>query len=322
MPSGALAAPATRDWDFPRTVTGVALVVEHGTARGLGTRALLAGTGLGAADLRTVAREVTAGQELRVVRNLVGRLGAQPGDGLALGATYHLSTFGIFGYALLASRSVLDAMNLALRFIDLSHIFALPSAVLAGDRVVVSVDGAALPGDVRWFLVERDAAAIRTVLGELVPGGIPVELDVTPDLATLSFAASHLERVLPQANPQTLALCESLCRDVVDRRRGSTGIAQHVRVLVAQQLVAGAPMPVVAAELGLSERTLRRRLADAGATYQGLLDEVRSSLARELLAAGLPVEEVASRLGYAEASSFIHAHRRWTGLTPAASARA
>ena len=81
-------------------------------------------------------------------------------------------------------------------------------------------------------------------------------------------------------------------------------------------------MTDVAAGIGLSTRTLRRRLAAEGASYQGVLDEVRESLAERMLATGrLTVEDVAQRLGYAEASSFIHAFRRWKGTTPAAYVR-
>jgi AraC-like DNA-binding protein len=81
-------------------------------------------------------------------------------------------------------------------------------------------------------------------------------------------------------------------------------------------------MDSVARELGLSTRTLRRRLAEQGTSYQELLDEVRASLSTELLTrAGLGVEDTALRLGYAEASSFIHAFRRWHGTTPAAYVR-
>jgi AraC-like DNA-binding protein len=113
-----------------------------------------------------------------------------------------------------------------------------------------------------------------------------------------------------------------VCRDVVGRRRERTGFGGQVRVLVTQQLPGGAPMAAVADRLGVSERTLRRRLAADGTSYQRLLDEVRGSLAEELIGTGrLTVEEVALRLGYAEASSFIAAHRRWTGETPGARGR-
>ena len=101
--------------------------------------------------------------------------------------------------------------------------------------------------------------------------------------------------------------------------RARTGVAQQVRVLITQRLAEGAPMATVAGDLGMTERTLRRRLGVEGTSYRALLEEVRESLAAEMLATGrLAVEDVALRLGYAEASSFIAAFRRWTGRTPTA----
>ena len=138
----------------------------------------------------------------------------------------------------------------------------------------------------------------------------------------LSFDVAGLARPLSRSDPAALAVSEAVCRDVVGRRRERTGLGGQVRVLVTQQLASGAPMAAIADRLGVSERTLRRRLAADGTGYQRLLDEVRSSLAAELIGTGrLSVEEIALRLGYAEASSFIAAHRRWTGETPGARPR-
>ena len=88
----------------------------------------------------------------------------------------------------------------------------------------------------------------------------------------------------PHSNPRSRALSEALCRDVVERGAASVpGSARQVRILVTQQLRSGAPMAGVAGELGVSERTLRRRLDAEGTAYQRLVDEVRESLAVELL---------------------------------------
>ncbi|MFW6775501.1 helix-turn-helix domain-containing protein [Nocardioides sp. CPCC 205120] len=335
--------PVPQDWRFPRSVAGVAVLLDWARSRGLDAGELLRGTGLAVADVRVGPageREVTADQELTVVRALLRHLrgsaptgqggqggeGGQGGDarlGAEVGGAYHLSSFGIFGFALLASPTLADAVTMATRYLDLSFTFALPRAELvpaAGGgssegAVRVVVDGTTLPADVRAFLVARDAVAIATALTELLPD-MPVRTQHSEERAEITFAAHHLARSLPQGNPQTVAVCEGLCADLVSRRRARTGVAQEVRVLVAQELSAGAPASAVAARLGLSERTLRRRLAGEGTSYSELLDEVRSTLAAELLATTLSLDDVALRLGYAEASSFIHAHRRWTGRTP------
>jgi len=336
-----LEPPAAHDWNFARSMSGLSLLADIGIEQGVDLRVMLQGTGLSAADLRDHEREVLAEQELRVVRNLVGA--APSVTGVAVGARYHLTTFGIFGFALMSSRTVLDAMNIALRFIDLSHTFSMPHVSVDGGQAVVQLEATRVPADLRRFLVERDLVATTRVLGELRPDGVPlawVELEfaepesvaehvaalgVLPRFAAprnaFAFDARLLGEPLPLANPQAVAMSEEMCRDMVSRRR-RTGFTQQVRVQVAQQVGRGAVMEEVASALGLSTRTLRRRLAAEDATYQGVLHEVRQSLAERMLATGrLTVEDVAQRLGYAEASSFIHAFKRWTGTTPAAYVR-
>jgi len=305
---------AAPSWRFPRHVAGTALLVAVGADAGVPGATLLRGTGLGARDVADPQREVTAEQELRVVRNL---LAAAPGiSGTQVGERYHASTFGPLGFALLSSATLGAAANLALRFIDLSFTFTIPSAAVEGEDVVVRVDDRGVPEELRRFLVERDLTAIWTVLHEIcgsVPG-MAATWDDPP--TTLRFPARWLDHPLPQANTHACALAEALCRDLVSPRRGRDAVTGQVRILVAQHLESGAPMATVAAALGLSERSLRRRLGDAGTSYRAVLDDVRAALAERLLADGLTLDEVALRLGYAEASSLVVAHRRWTGRTP------
>ena len=73
----------------------------------------------------------------------------------------------------------------------------------------------------------------------------------------------------------------------------------------------------VAASLHLHPRTLRRRLAEEDTSFRALANDVRSTLAVELLSqVGLTVEQVARRLGYAETAAFNHAFARWFRLAP------
>jgi AraC-like DNA-binding protein len=73
----------------------------------------------------------------------------------------------------------------------------------------------------------------------------------------------------------------------------------------------------VARKLGVSPRTLSRKLREQNATYAEILDGFRVALARRYLAEReLPVSEIAWLLGYQELSSFTHAFKRWTGSTP------
>ena len=71
--------------------------------------------------------------------------------------------------------------------------------------------------------------------------------------------------------------------------------------------------------LGVSERTLQRRLTELGRSFSDVVEDFRREEAARLLATpGLHLVEVAGRLGYAEQTSFTRAFRRWTGTTPGA----
>lgn len=73
----------------------------------------------------------------------------------------------------------------------------------------------------------------------------------------------------------------------------------------------------VAGELDMHPRTLRRRLAEEGTSFRALLGEARSTVAVDLLRnVGLTVQQVSTRLGYTEVSTFSHAFKRWYGVAP------
>jgi AraC-like DNA-binding protein len=85
----------------------------------------------------------------------------------------------------------------------------------------------------------------------------------------------------------------------------------------------GAAAVPVARALGMSERTLSRRLAAEGTSFRDVLDRVRSETATALLHdPGLSIAEIMFFLGYSEPASFHRSFRRWTGKTPRSYRRA
>ena len=79
------------------------------------------------------------------------------------------------------------------------------------------------------------------------------------------------------------------------------------------------PRRIQAAQaLGVSERTLARRLQLYGQTFNGLLDEVRREMALQVMTdTDLALADIALSLGFADSSTFLRAFKRWTGMTPA-----
>ena len=98
------------------------------------------------------------------------------------------------------------------------------------------------------------------------------------------------------------------------------GLAIHVRDLIGVELNAGRPVSeeAVARQLGLHPKSLSRRLAARGTTFRREVEAERFDRARRLLEAGRPVGDVARSVGYADATAFSRAFKRWSGTTPTA----
>jgi AraC-like DNA-binding protein len=96
------------------------------------------------------------------------------------------------------------------------------------------------------------------------------------------------------------------------------GIAMDVRRVLASRVASGDTlMPAIARQLGLSKRTLHRRLAKDGVSFQELLEEVRKAAAgRYLDESPLAISEIAYLLGYSEPAAFHRAFKRWYATTP------
>ncbi|MEV6071384.1 AraC family transcriptional regulator [Nocardia sp. NPDC052001] len=328
----------TDPWAKVRAVTSATLLTDFAVEYGASTTQLLRGTGIRTTVLHDPTAEITAGQELALLRNLVEELGDRPGLGLAAGARYHASSHGVWGFAILSSPDVRSALEVGIGFAELSFSFARITLDHDGPHPAITFDDRVVPAAVRRFHMERDLQATLTIQRELIPTALPVRRIEIPfpadpaydELLTyssgitavfdaprplLSFDASALDMPLPQANRTIAAMYEGQCAELVNRRRERLGISGRVRdALVRRGGLAG--QPEVAADLNLSIRTLRRRLSEEGATFRELSEETFGLLAEELLDAGLTVEQTAERLGYSSASSFTHAFKAWRGQPP------
>jgi AraC-like DNA-binding protein len=129
--------------------------------------------------------------------------------------------------------------------------------------------------------------------------------------------AGLLDWPLPQASELTAKMCVAQCAGLLDRRHARRGVSGRVRDELLQDARRIPTQDEIASRLFVSVRTLRRQLTDEGTTFRALVEQTRQGLAEELLDTGrLTVEQVADRVGYAEASSFVHAFTRWNGVAP------
>ena len=315
-------------------------IAEVAIGKGLTDSEVLGGTGLTLEDLGNPATVVRAHQELAIIRNVIGRLGDRPGLGSEVGALSSLADTGILGYAMMASPTFGDAVALACRYISLTpSFFRLAEPRIDEADALIGFDMTAVPHDVRRFMAERDLGLMLRLFPALLGAvdtpmtfrvafadvelpidvvelnGLTVRVEAS-DRNALIFPAELLNRPMPVADPQTAAICIRQCEDLLNRRTVRQGFAAAVRTRMIQQSKGIPSMATVAAELCMTERTLHRKLTAEGTSFRALLDEVRSTLAAEMLGSGMTVEETARRLGYSETAAFTRAHSRWTGTPP------
>ncbi len=326
------------DWDYPRSIMGVQLLVDLAASHGLSLADCLAETGIEPQGLSNPQSIITAHQEMRLIRNLIRAIHI-PALGLVAGERYHLTTYGVFGFALTSSPTLRNVIELGIRYMDLTYAFCRMQLDNDHERVWLILDDQGIPEDVRPFIVQRHAAALLTLQHELlglrmplkrVTLRLPAPVDVSPylemfgvipefdaDRNYLEMDAAWLCIPLPQANPHTQQICEAQCRELLSKRRVHEGVAALVRERLLNKMMALPDMEEMAAELAMTSRTLRRKLTTEGTSFRDLVDEVREALADELLAIrGMRVGDIATRLGYAETSSFIYAFKRWKGRSP------
>src|SRR5213076_1558075 len=165
----------TRSGNLRRGIASVHLLVSLAAEHGLGAAACLRGSGIRAERLADPFAEVEAAQELIVVRNIVRRLGRVPGIGLEAGRRYRLTAYGIWGYALLSSRTLRSAIEFGIRYLDLTFAFSRFRAENAPNGLRVVLDDRDIPEECAQFLVERDAAAAVAIQRDLFLRPVPLQ---------------------------------------------------------------------------------------------------------------------------------------------------
>ncbi len=129
-----------------------------------------------------------------------------------------------------------------------------------------------------------------------------------------------LDRPLASADAALASVLDSYATQCVQKVPGPDSLMDRLQARLLSQLPEGEPrLTDVARALGLSTRTLQRRLGQEGSSFQAVLDALRRGLAlRHMDDAHTPLSEVAARLGFSDTAVFRRAFKRWTGLSPSA----
>lgn len=136
---------------------------------------------------------------------------------------------------------------------------------------------------------------------------------------SLRFNTHDLQGVLRTYDPRLHEIIDAHCRTLVEQSaRPPSSLPDRIAGIVSARLASGdLGLDDIASEVGMSGRTLARRLKQFDTSLSQIIDELRRSLAQRWLAnSDLDLAEIAYRLGYSEVSAFDHAFKRWTGTPP------
>lgn len=252
---------------------------------------------------------------------------------LRIAAGVPAGAFGIVEHVCRAAPTLGEALRQWVRYLNL-----LDEAVAVGleveeDRALVRVEReseapAPAAHELRWALIARyarelPAEPVRPIAVELAHPGPD---DAGPYRAwfdaPVAFGAEETQLVIPRgalaarlvpADPAPLAILARAGEALAQRAAADPPMTQQVKRALHDALRSDdAQVESVAKQLGLTVRTLQRRLKDEGASFQAAREDVRRTLAQRYVEDGLSTAEISFLLGVSETGAFLRALKRWT----------
>jgi AraC-like DNA-binding protein len=264
-----------------------------------------------------------------------------PAFALRAGECWHPSDLGALGYAWLSSESLRTALSRLARFSKIMGNKATVSMVEHPDGVGFVYDpkrGDTLVGYLMGELyLSLVLAMCRTNSGaDLAPGAVslrrplPANRQPYDDLfrCPIAFGAGRdvfvlpgavADKLLPTSNHELATTFDAiLTRQLAELGRGD--LESRCKTWLLGELTSGEPSEEqLARAMGMSTRTLQRKLGERGLSYRSVLEKTRYELAlRYLEDPGKTVTDITFLLGFSEQSAFSRAFKRWSGKAPTA----
>lgn len=318
---------------------GLGVLASELASQGISVRELFAKTGLNVGHLEDPQARISHRQRLAIYGNAKA-LAKRPGTALRAGSRQRISDYGIYGYALVSSPTFGQALTFCLDHVTLAG----PSVEqisfrVEGQTAILQSHGVDALGELLPFAAEFWRSSMTSLFSRVIETPFPSKrmifpfsppdhwrdyerlfncpIDFNADSMEWHFNSEVLERPCPNANPITVKICQQLCAVMLTEKPGDSDLVRKIRMTCLNSLKPFPTASEVAQELGLSVRTFHRRLADEGLSYQSMLDDMRQVVASELLeVTHLSIDQVAERVGFADATSFRKAFRKWTGRSP------
>ena len=261
--------------------------------------------------------------------------------GLHLAPTIDLRTTGLIAYVGLAARTLDDAIRNFIHYQRVHNLAMRGELIDDGARVRMRVEylqpelhkykqreemGAGIHVHVARWLTHMDISPVevrfkhgRNQNREEVERVLGCPVRFGRQAHETIFHRDHLSLPLPTADSQLLKVLTKHADQVLqERAEEGNDFMDVMSERIVDQLSSGrVTIKKIAADLGTSERTLSRRLAEQGISFEQLIDDIRKDLAMRYLNEGkVQLQELAFLLGFSTHASFTSAFKRWTGKTP------
>jgi len=273
-----------------------------------------------------------------LIQGAVARSG-NPALGMRLAAQLPITTHGLLGYATMSSETLEEALWFVTRFVPTRIPVLVAELSVRKDVATLRIEEAAILGEVRATILETTVGALYAAARFLTHGrfelaelrfpyeepsyveeyrsafGCPLVFDA--EATEMRFAAELLTTRLPLADEVAKRLAAKRCEEELAAIESSDDLEQRIRVQLLKMDRLHPSLDHLAKTLGLSPRTMRRRLRNAGTSYKAILNSVRRELAvRCLRTTQWTIYQIADRLGYNDQSNFGRAFKSWTGQSP------
>jgi AraC-like DNA-binding protein len=302
---------------------------------------LLQRAGLSEQDLNDQENRISSAAQARLLEFAAEAL-HDPALGFHLAAEVDPRELGLLFYVASAAKDLGEAITLLGRYCRIVNEAIRVHMTRRNDDLVIEVHVVGVP---RFLATQNAELAVAVILKSLraITGrnvhpthitlihmrnsefreftrfcGCPVEFGGSTD--QLVFCNESLSVPVITGDLRLLDLLRPICEDAASRREPTRSFRGLVENEARQLLPHGsAQRHIVAKKLGTSTRTLARRLAGEGTTFEDVVDELRRNLALQYIKTpSVSLSQIAWLLGYEGAASFNHAFRRWTGGPPSA----
>lgn len=281
-------------------------------------------------------------RQFNEVLELAAQRSGDDSFGLRLGATINPAEFGVIGHVALNSPNVEAAWANIIRFINIGIETLEASLRTVGDTARLSflfTDPSV--SDCRHQIERLACQAVHFIRWVSDPDwrpsvvhfrhqppadvseyqrlfGAPVLFDQIAD--AIEFERSILIRPIQKADSYLLRVLERHAEDMLAALPASDNFVATLSKNISDELRNGYPdIEHASKKLGMSSRTLRRRLRDQSITYSGLVNKIRYDLSQRYLEdKSLTIKEISFLLGYSDVSAFNRAYKRWSGMPPIA----